>query len=83
MLYEGIMGAASIPTNDHVPSNRHARNHHNLAFQTPLARTNIYKSSYFLKAIRDWNSLTDSLISVSELAEGSVTKFTSPVRAKN
>ena len=31
--------------------------------------------------IRDWNSLTDSLISASECAEDSVTKFISLVRA--
>ena len=55
--------------------------HHSLAFQTPLAGTNIYKPSFFPQTIRDWNSLTDSLISASECAEDSVTKFTSLVRA--
>ena len=36
MLYKGLKGAASIPTNDLVPPIRHVRNHHSLAFQTPL-----------------------------------------------
>ena len=36
MLYEGLKGAASIPTNDLVPPIRHVRNHHSLAFQNPL-----------------------------------------------
>ena len=41
MLYKGLKGAASIPTNDLVPSNRRTRNHHFLAFPTPLAGTDI------------------------------------------
>ena len=36
MLYKGLKGAASIPTNDLVPPIRHVRNHHSLAFQTSL-----------------------------------------------
>ena len=66
MFYKGLKGAASIPTNDLVPPIRHTRNHHFLAFQTPLAGTDIYKSSFFPQTIRDWNSLKDSLISASE-----------------
>ena len=41
MLYKGLKGADSIPTNDLIPQNRHTRNHHSLAFQTPLAGTDI------------------------------------------
>ena len=33
MLYNGLKGAASIPTNDIVPPVRRTRNHHSLAFQ--------------------------------------------------
>ena len=50
---------------------RHVRKHHSLAFQTPVANTDIYKSSFFLQTIRDWNSLTDSLISAAEGSEDS------------
>ena len=75
MLYQGLKGAASIPTN--------TRNHLSLAFQTPLAGTDIYKSSCFPQTITDWNSLTDSLISVSEWGKDSVAKFTSLVRARD
>ena len=39
------------------------REHHSLVFQTPFANTDIYKSSFFPQTIRDWNFLTDSLIS--------------------
>ena len=48
-----------------------------------MAGTDIYKSSFFPQAIRDWNLLTDSLISASECAVDSVTKFTSLVRARD
>ena len=65
------------------PPIRRTRNHHSLAFQTPLAGTDIYKSSFFPKTIREWNSLTDSLISAFECAEDSVTKFISLVRARD
>ena len=83
MLYEGLKGAASLPIQDLVPSIRRTRNHHSLAFQIPMAGTDIYKSSFFPQTIRDWNSLTDSLISASECAVDSVTKFTSLVRARD
>ena len=97
MLYKGLKGAASIPTNDLVPPISHVRNHHSLAFQTPFANTDIYKCSFFPQTIRDWNSLTDTLLSAAELgpnihgilgpnaegAEDSVAKFTSLVRARD
>ena len=72
MFYKGLEGAASNPTNDLVPPIRHTRNHHSLAFQTPLAGTDIYTSSFFPQTIRDWNSPTDSLISACECADDSV-----------
>ena len=78
MLYKGLKGAASISTDDLAPI-RHVRKHHSLAFQTPIANTDIYKSSFFSQTIRDWNSLTDSLLSAAEGAEDSVAKFTSLV----
>ena len=48
-----------------------------------MAGTDIYKSSFFPQTIRDWNLLTDSLISTSECVVDSVTKFTSLVRARD
>ena len=44
MLYKGLKGAASILTNGLVPLIRRTRNHHSLAFQIPMAGTDIYKS---------------------------------------
>ena len=60
--------------------------HHSLAFQTSFANTDIYKCSFFPQTIRDWNSLTDTLLSAAEGAEdrelSSVAKFTSLVRSR-
>ena len=87
MLYKGLKGAASIPTNDLAPPPpppiRHVRNHHSLAFQTLFANTDIYKCSFFSQTIRDWNSLTDTLLSAAKGAEDPVAKFTSLVRARD
>ena len=52
-----------------------------MAFQTPIANTDVYKGSFFPQTIRDWNALPDSLISSAEDAEDCVAKFTSLVRA--
>ena len=52
-----------------------------MAFQTPIANTDVYKGSFFPQTIRDWNALPYSLISSAEDAEDCVAKFTSLVRA--
>ena len=84
MLYKGLKGAASIPTNYLVPPIRCTKNHHFLAFQTPLAGTDIYKSSFLIPPeYKRWNFLTDSLIFASECAVDSVTKFTFLLRARD
>ena len=51
MLYKGLKGAASTPTNDLVHPIRHFRKHHSLTFQTPFANTDIYKSSFIPQTI--------------------------------
>ena len=50
-----------------------------MAFQTPIANTDVYKGSFF----RDWNALPNSLISSAEDAEDCVAKFSSQVRARD
>ena len=47
LLYKGLKGADSIPTNDLIPTTRSCRNHQSLPFQIPTARTDIYKGSKF------------------------------------
>ena len=76
LLYKGLKGKASIPTDDLIPLVRHCRNDHSMAYQVPIANTDIYKRNFFLQTIRDWNALSDSLISSAEGAEDGVAKFT-------
>ena len=74
---------ASVPTDDLIPKTRRCRNQHSMAFQTPIAYTDVYKGSFFPQTIWDWNALPDSLISSAEDAEDCVAKFTSLVRARD
>ena len=83
LLYKVLKGKASIPTDDLIPKTRRCRNQLSMAFQTPIANTDVYKGSFFPQTIRDWNVLPDSLISSAEDAEGCVAKFTSLVRARD
>ena len=77
LLYKGLKGKASVPTDDLIPKTRRCRNQHSMAFQTSIAKTDVYKGSFFPQTIRDWNALPDSLISSAEDAEDCVAKFTS------
>ena len=83
LLYKGLKGKASIPTEDLIPKTWRGRNRHSKAFQTPIANTDFYKCSFFPQTIRDWNVLPDSLISSADVAEDCVAKFTSLVRARD
>ena len=83
LLYKGLKGKACIPTDDLIPKTRCCRNQHSMAFQTPIANTDVYKCSFFPQTIRDWNALPDYLISSAEDAEDCVAKFTSLVRARD
>ena len=83
LLYKGLKGKASVPADDLIPKTRRCRNQHSMAFQSPIANTDVYKSSFFPQTIRDWNALPDSLISSAEDAEDCVAKFTSLVRARD
>ena len=80
LLYKCLKGKASVPTDDFIPKTRRARNRHSMAFQTPIANTDVYKGSFFRQTTRDWNALPDSLISSAEDAEDCVAKFASLVR---
>ena len=83
LLHKGLKGKASVPTDDLFPKTRRCRNQHSMAFQTPIANTDVYKGSFFPQTIRDWNALPDSPISSAEDAEDCVAKFTSLVRARD
>ena len=47
LLYKGLKGKASIPTDDLIPKTRCGRNQHSKAFQTPIANTDVYKCIFF------------------------------------
>ena len=79
LLYKGLKGKASIPTDDLIPKTRCCRNQHSMAFQTPVANTDVYKGSFFPRL----SGIPDSLISSAEDAEDCVAKFTSLVRARD
>ena len=72
LLYKGLKGKASVPTDDLIPKTRCCGNQHSMAFQTPIANADVYKDSLFPQTIRDWNALPDSLISSAEDAEDCV-----------
>ena len=82
LLYKGLKGKASVPTNDLIPKTRRCRNQHSMAFQTPIANTDVYKGSFFPQIIRDWNAFPDSLILSAKDAEDCVAKFSSLVRTR-
>ena len=80
LLYKGIKGKDSIPTDDLIPKTRRGRNQHSMA---PIANTDVYKGSFFPQTIREGNALPDSMISSAEDAEDCVSKFTSVVRTRD
>ena len=82
-LYQCLKGKACVPTDDLFPKTRRCRNQHFMAFQTPIANTDVYKSSFPPQTIRDWNALPDSLTSSAKDAEDCVAKFTSLVRTRD
>ena len=47
LLYKGLKGKASVPTDGLIPKTRRCRNQHSMAFQTPIAKTDVYKGSFF------------------------------------
>ena len=47
LLYKGLKGKASVPTDYLIPKTRRCRNQHSMAFQTPIANTDVYKGSFF------------------------------------
>ena len=70
-------------TDDLIPKPRRGRNHHSMAFQAPIASTDVYQGSFFLQTIGDWNTLPGSLISSAEIADDCAAKFTSLVRTRD
>ena len=47
LLYKGLKDKAGVPTDDLIPKTRRCRNQHSMAFQIPIANTDVYKGSFF------------------------------------
>ena len=47
LLYKGLKGKASIPADGLIPLVRRCRNDHSMAYQVPIANTDMYKCSFF------------------------------------
>ena len=73
-VYKGLKGKSSILTDDRIPKTRRGRNQNSIAFQIPIANTDVDKGSFFPQTIRDWSALPDSLILSAEDAEDCVAK---------
>ena len=43
LLYKGLKGKASVPTDDLIHKTRRCRNQHSMAFQTPFGNTDVFK----------------------------------------
>ena len=86
LLYKGLKGKASTPTDDLIPLVMRCGNHHSMAYKVPIATTDICKCSsshHSGQTNKNWNGLPDSLISSAEGAEDGVAKFTSVMRARD
>ena len=46
LLYKGLKGKASIPTDELIPLVRRCRNNHSMAYRVSIANTNIYMCSF-------------------------------------
>ena len=52
LLYKGLKGKASVPIDDLIPKTRRCIHQHFMAFQTPIANTDVYKGSFFPRLSR-------------------------------
>ena len=48
------------------PTKRHSRHLNSKAFNTIHASKNCYKFSFFPRTIKDWNSLPDAIVNITE-----------------
>ena len=71
LLYKGLKGKASILTDDLIPLVRCCRNDHSMAYQVPIANTDIYKYSLFsprpLGIVMHFQTLLSPLLKVPRM----------------
>ena len=67
IFHKAIHGHLSIPLGNLTqPANRYSRHTNSRAFNTLTATKDCYKFSFMPKTIRDWNSLPDSIATISD-----------------
>ena len=52
LLYKGLKGKASIPADDLIPLVRRCMNDHSMAYQVPIANTDVYKCNFSPRPLR-------------------------------
>ena len=60
-----------------LSQNRRCRNQRSMAYLISYASNDAYKKSFSTQTIKDWNYLSDSLISAAVLSDNCVSNFTS------
>ena len=82
LLYKGLEGKASIPTDDLIHLVRRFRNDHSMAYQVPITNTDIYKCSFSPRPLgtgMHFQTLLSPLLEVPRI----VLLFASLVRARD
>ena len=83
LLYKGLKGKASVSTDDLIPKTRRCRNQHSMAFQTPIANTDVYKGSFLPPDYQGLECPPRFSDLIRWRCKDCVAKFTSLVRARD
>ena len=67
IFHKSINGHLSLPVGNLLqPAPRASRHSNSKSFVTLTANKDCYKNSFFVKTIKDWNSLPDSIVNITE-----------------
>ena len=67
IFHKAIHSHLSLPVANLLqPTKRHSRHLNSKAFNTIHASKNCYKFSFFPRTIKDWNSLPDAIVNITE-----------------
>ena len=68
MLYKTNNNLVAINKDELIPTIRtNTRNNHDLNFQVPYAKKNVYKHSFFPHTLKDWNALPSDIVHAPSL----------------
>ena len=67
IFHKSINGHLSLPVGNLLqPAPRASRHSNSKSFVTLTANKDCYKNSFFVKTIKDWNSLPDGIVNITE-----------------